>query len=416
MDARFPFARKLTARHFCGILAIGGLGLLLSACAGALPPTMPVAPTTPVPRPTILDTAAPASTASVTPAPWTTYTDPASGISFQYPADWKPDEGGGNMILGTDGFVTLESLGAHQAFSLEQFCEYFAGSQSGYELLQVEGDAACLTAPQEYPPYQSVNSIIAHPLKDGRLYFVHLNASPEQIQAIAASLRWPTDGLPPVCPPDPFSTPQSATLSSGLTVETYPLDICEGNSLGGLEGFRPIPAAALEKHGAMRPTLGVWDKNGDREIKVGQDILTAHMLTDGSYSVQVQRNGTPVYQAQVTPNPVGVILNLGAYDSHWVLETAGSIVEDGVALNQQYGYEESFGWQLLAGKPFYFFRKDGKVSFSYDGQAQPMQFDSVTHYVCCSAGVLRPLGNDSMITFFAQKDNVETYVEVGKYP
>ncbi|HSD84053.1 MAG TPA: hypothetical protein VLG46_09355 [Anaerolineae bacterium] len=79
------------------------------------------------------------------------------------------------------------------------------------------------------------------------------------------------------------------------------------------------------------------------------------------------------------------IWGLWAYGNRWALEVAhvtlirippntidgvefGEVIQEGVALNQQKGYEESFGFQLLQGKPFYFFKRQGRLGISYDGQ------------------------------------------------
>jgi hypothetical protein len=94
---------------------------------------------------------------------------------------------------------------------------------------------------------------------------------------------------------------------------------------------------------------------------------------------------------------------------------SGQVILDGVSLNQRYGYQESFGFQLLRGKPFYFFRKDGKIGAAYDGQAIPLGYDSIPHYGCCSAGELNPRRSGNMLWFFAERDGAWYYVEIGDY-
>ena len=94
---------------------------------------------------------------------------------------------------------------------------------------------------------------------------------------------------------------------------------------------------------------------------------------------------------------------------------AGQVILDGVSLNQRYGYQEIFGFQLLHGKPFYFFRKDGKIGAVYAGQPVVLGYDSLPHYGCCSAGELNPRRSGSMIWFFAEREGAWYYVEIGDY-
>ena len=132
------------------------------------------------------------------------------------------------------------------------------------------------------------------------------------------------------------------------------------------------------------------------------------------------------------PNPVKYLQGLWTYDDHWVLETVslsqqnnpqsdvksawfGQIIKDGVSLNQENGYEESFGFQLLQGKSFYFFRREGKIGFVYDGQEVMPGYSQIPHDECCSAADLNPIHAENMLAFFAQRDGKWYYVEIGVF-
>jgi len=95
--------------------------------------------------------------------------------------------------------------------------------------------------------------------------------------------------------------------------------------------------------------------------------------------------------------------------------TRGEIFMNGVSLNEQYGYDETFGFQPLDDKPFYFFSKDGQISINYAGESHDLGFESVSHYACCSAGAFNPKGYLTMVTFFAQKNGRDYYVELGLF-
>ena len=95
--------------------------------------------------------------------------------------------------------------------------------------------------------------------------------------------------------------------------------------------------------------------------------------------------------------------------------TRGEIFQDGQSLNEQYGYTESYSFQLMHGKPFYFFERDGRVGIVYDGQEILLGYDRVLHYGCCSAGVLNPLKYENMVGFFAVRGDKWYYVEIGVF-
>ena len=95
--------------------------------------------------------------------------------------------------------------------------------------------------------------------------------------------------------------------------------------------------------------------------------------------------------------------------------TRGEIFVNGVSLNEQYGYDETFGFQPLDDKPFYFFAKDGQIGINYAGETYHLGFESVSHYACCSGAAFNPKAYLTMVTFFAQRNEVEYYVEMGLF-
>ena len=123
------------------------------------------------------------------------------------------------------------------------------------------------------------------------------------------------------------------------------------------------------------------------------------------------------------PSPALPLQGLWTYDGHWALEIllatpeiwAGQVFLDGELLNQTERYEEAFSFQLLAGKPFYLYQRDGKIGLSYDGQEIDLGYSQVPHYQCCSGSVLNPLQAEKMVAFFAERDGIWRYVEVGLF-
>lgn len=98
-----------------------------------------------------------------------------------------------------------------------------------------------------------------------------------------------------------------------------------------------------------------------------------------------------------------------------MLEVSGQIIEDGESLNERYGYDETFGFQLLHGTPFYFFKKGSAIGAVYDRQEVQLGYNEVPHDGCCSPGELNPISAENMLAFFAQRDGRWYYVEIGVF-
>lgn len=253
----------------------------------------------------------------------------------------------------------------------------------------------------------------------------------------------PTEVTMPAQPESPLDLPK------GLTLEEYAL---EGPPQVEPLTFRPVQGTQeeiLAKHRAERekhfPDNSFFDDRrfalrtemGDRELVAREDTNQA-----GTESwVTITDNGEEIYRISTgSGSPVlSPLRGLWANEEEWVLETAyihqrdethtqdgetvdvvfiepiGQISQDGELLNERYDYEEMFGFQLMAGKPFYFFKQGGVIGFSYDKEAILAGYDEVLHYGCCSLGILNPIHAQNMVAFFARRGVVWYYVEIGNY-
>ncbi len=162
---------------------------------------------------------------------------------------------------------------------------------------------------------------------------------------------------------------------------------------------------------------------------LGQNNVLAQEIHDpaspnGWVSVLVQ--GNVVYTLPVgPPSQVPALRGLWTFGSHWAIEVAlptnggypytGRIIEDGVSLNDKFGYRESFGFQMIQDRPFYFFDRDGRIGVSYDGNEFPLGYDQVPHYGCCNAAAVNPRAFDGMVTFFATRGTGWYYVGIGAF-
>jgi hypothetical protein len=230
------------------------------------------------------------------------------------------------------------------------------------------------------------------------------------------------------------STPLA--LPAGLAVEEYLLKaepVAEGSlyftygdprRLHASERALTFPSPYCSNQDALKMCASLAGHN-----LVAEEIYS----NDGSSgNVVLKQAGVEIYRIASGPgSPLNALQGLWVYDSHWALEAAritetqqgntittnavGRIIVDGQILNESLGYDEAFDFQTLNDRPFYFFKRNGKIGASYDGVEIPLDYDKVPHYGCCSAAELNPRRYQDMVEFFATRDNNWYYVEIGVF-
>lgn len=223
-------------------------------------------------------------------------------------------------------------------------------------------------------------------------------------------------------------TPQPSTPP--LTIEEHALASIGDLDLGDWMPVEGTRVEILAKHATERE---VSASEGVSTLSIGNDTLRAVETYEEKYvSVEVTRNDQQIFTTKTgVISPINNFRGLWAVDNKWIMEVAhveedpndpnaafsiwGEIIQDGESLNQKYGYEEAFGFQILDAKPFFFFKKDGQIGMSYDGKETPLNFTEVPHYLCCSASSMNPRSGEKMVAFFAKRDNVDYYVEIGNF-
>lgn len=237
--------------------------------------------------------------------------------------------------------------------------------------------------------------------------------------------------------PIPTNFPESQEVflqSDGLSIQEVELKAHPDSESRSFVPVTGIASEILAKHQEEREKnvdlIGfesheTWLKN--KRIVATQIFPTP----DAGFAriIVISQDNTEIFRL-VIENPVPTypsLLGLWAYGDEWFIEitqsnktgeypyAVGDIIRTGQSLNMVYGYDESFGFQLLAGKPFYFYKKDGKFSASYDGQNMVVEYDEVPHYRCCSAGGINPIKSENMVSFFGKKEDKWYYVEIGSF-
>ena len=134
--------------------------------------------------------------------------------------------------------------------------------------------------------------------------------------------------------------------------------------------------------------------------------------TDRAGTLWVTLDGERVYALFMPWRPLHVSLN--SWGDIWMLLVDGTMIVNGEIMNLAWGYGEIFNYQLLNGKPFFFYEKGGQVGISYDGQELPLGYNEVIHGECCG-GDNNPRNSEHMAWFYTRREGTWYYVEIGKY-
>ncbi|MEZ0396767.1 MAG: hypothetical protein ABWK53_10120 [Anaerolineales bacterium] len=250
--------------------------------------------------------------------------------------------------------------------------------------------------------------------------------------------------LPSPTPPLTVTRPVPLALPAGMVVEEYRLLSflpTEGRDFvperGTMEAVLAVRAAERARPDPARVAMAPLDSADPNQYQgmLDGDLMTARIesanldiggIVYPTATLIVLRNEDEIYRMDLgIAGPVPLLRGLWLYDHHWVVEVAvgtptgmplGGIIVDGELLNVTYGYEEAFGFQTMAGRPFYFFQRNGRVGAVYDGREIALDYDAVHHYYCCSGAAFNPEPAENMVSFFAQRNGVWYYVEIGVYP
>jgi len=226
------------------------------------------------------------------------------------------------------------------------------------------------------------------------------------------------------CTSPATQSPSASVLTADkLVIQTYELSDKPDSASTGFKSVagREFTAADLEVSQPF-PSKQVNDMPLTLSVMLGSDTIVAEQVDTGNYIV-VKRNGKEIFRTDAGGiSPMVPLQNLWVYDNQWVLEINffladkpfnGQVYLDGVSIGQQNSYDEVFNFQTLNGRPFYFFRQQGKVDAWFDGQVVPLGYDEKQHYVCCADSWLNPKAFQGAALFFGTKGKTWYFVRVG---
>lgn len=166
----------------------------------------------------------------------------------------------------------------------------------------------------------------------------------------------------------------------------------------------------------------------NRPLINGEELYAVEQFDDNKATVIVQLADKEVLSIDCGDiSPINNLRGKWVSGDDWYVEivyvdawseeqfSKGDIYKNGNSLNEVEGYDESFDFQILNGKPFYFFSKDGELGFNYAGVETALDYDNIPHHLCCSASTNNPRHYSKMVTFFGSKNNTSFYIELGLF-
>lgn len=257
--------------------------------------------------------------------------------------------------------------------------------------------------------------------------------------------------LPPTLTPSPTPVataepppPIEPELPEGFSLEAF--ELAARPVLG--EPFQPVGGsteAVLERHRSQRerewPYLygAVADPEAyytvqaigaaEGELFYARSVAVESTDRGMLEGVDVIKGENVLFSIPPETMGPGLLGRLWVDGSHWYLnvlharsalgaemELIADVIADGQSLSQRHGFDEAFNFQLLAGRPFYFYRDGDRFGFSYEGILYPTGFTGIEHNLCCAGGILNPLAAQEMVAFYAQRGETWYYVEAGVFP
>lgn len=140
------------------------------------------------------------------------------------------------------------------------------------------------------------------------------------------------------------------------------------------------------------------------------ELLWLKVNEDWDHVQVLKSNRDVIYSFSVYTEPMFSTKLFTIRNSHWVWAVRDFLIIDGEIINEKLGFQEIFLWRLIDGNPAYFFRKDGRAGFSYDGKIFPLEYQNIARYMCCGYSVNNPSIGDNSARFFAEREGVWYYV------
>jgi hypothetical protein len=246
-----------------------------------------------------------------------------------------------------------------------------------------------------------------------------------------------TEVQPPTSVPKPTQTPALAILErvtltpgidGGLAIKEHPLKARGEDVESVLAEYEDAEWSPLPRRPVSVEVGGDIISFREKVIPAEEEVENAFLL---NAEVALFINDEPLMTIPIGTLKAGSIV-YGIYTdgSSWYLEVdrgeafyredgtlrfpiQGDIYRDGVSLNETEGYDESFGFAIMKGFPFYFFVRDGTYYYRYLENDYALTYTRISHHMCCSGSLAEPRRMEDQVVFFADRGDQRYLVILG---
>jgi hypothetical protein len=228
------------------------------------------------------------------------------------------------------------------------------------------------------------------------------------------------------------SIPERVTITPGtdgaLTIEEHPLKARGEDVESVLAEYEDEEWSPLPKRPVSVEIEGEVISFREKVIPAEEEVENAFLL---NAEVVIFINDEPMMTIPIGTLKAGSIV-FGIYTdgSSWYLEVdrgeafyhedgtmempiQGDIYRDGVSLNETEGYDESFGFAIMKGFPFYFFVRNEEYYYRYSGNDYALSYTHISHHMCCSGSLAEPRRLEDQVVFFANRGDQRYLVILG---
>lgn len=246
--------------------------------------------------------------------------------------------------------------------------------------------SGCNTALQISTPTVPINST------DNLLGTIAVSATPTYIPLYPPCIT-PRRELPPFPPLEGASFKQL----DGLTVEEYRsyVYLVHIEDLGCEYGGRKFDERTIDLKNSFHIDFQPIDPDSELVKVLQYDVV--------------------VFEAKTLTYGSSGLLQAWSYDNHWVIEIKTAegidIIRDGQSLKNINKYDQVFAFQLLAGKPFYFFKRGNVWAVSYNNDEFQLDYDDIS-YTNVSIGMDPSIIQFQNMVIFEAKRGSDNYTVV----
>jgi hypothetical protein len=156
-----------------------------------------------------------------------------------------------------------------------------------------------------------------------------------------------------------------------------------------------------------------WPRGGALDGK----LFDAEEISFHTYSeIHATLDDQLIFSTKCEISTLRAVITAWTYNNHWIIQSychdKYEIIWDGTFIDETRGYQSSYAFQLMDGRPFYLFTRKESVWLFFDDQEIPLGYDRIEINYCCESPP-PPQHYERMILFTAIKEDKKYTVVIG---